>query len=90
MTLLLIVLASVSLSLLSLVGGLILVWKKLNSEKVLAYIVSFAAGTMLAVAFLDLLPEALVAGSLHICGCPVGCDIFFLSRTIFAMVPPPR
>lgn len=58
-TLLLIILASIFISLVSFAGGILLFWKKLGTQKIATFLVSFAAGTMLAVAFLDLLPEAL-------------------------------
>jgi len=50
--------ASISVSLVALIGALFLYWEKLTTEKTAAYLLSFAAGTMLAVSFLDLLPEA--------------------------------
>lgn len=59
MTLVYIILASVALGLVSFSGALVLLSKRLNTENALAYLVSFAAGIMLVVAFLDLLPEAL-------------------------------
>ncbi|MSU75599.1 MAG: ZIP family metal transporter [Candidatus Magasanikbacteria bacterium] len=63
MILLRIILASLAVSLLSFVGGILLVskktWQQFQSERVSAYLVSFAAGVMLATAFLDVLPEAL-------------------------------
>ncbi|KKR82824.1 MAG: Zinc/iron permease, partial [Candidatus Daviesbacteria bacterium GW2011_GWA2_40_9] len=62
-TLLSIILASLFISLVSFVGGILLFWGKVGTQKITAYLVSFAAGTMLAVAFLDLLPEALKAST---------------------------
>jgi len=50
--------AVILVSLLSLVGVLFLVLQKGTLKKYIIYIVSFAAGAMLAAAFLDLLPEA--------------------------------
>ena len=58
-TLFLIVTASLTVSLIALVGALFLYWERLTSQKVTLTLLSFAAGTMLAVSFLDLLPEAL-------------------------------
>ena len=55
-----IIAATVFVSLLSLVGIVFVVSKK--AEKYLQLFVSFAAGAMLAAAFLDLLPESLAAG----------------------------
>ena len=59
MTLALIIADSLIISLISFSGGIILVWRKLQTDRVMAHLVSFAAGVMLAVAFLDILPEAL-------------------------------
>lgn len=42
----------------SLVGGIIVVWRGQKSSKIFAHLLSFAAGTMLGAAMLDLLPEA--------------------------------
>lgn len=58
-----IIIASLIVSLISLIGGLLLLWKKLLTEKLSPYWVSFAAGVMLSSALLDLLPEALEIGS---------------------------
>lgn len=57
-TLLSIIGASLSVSLVSLIGALFLFGGKLITQKTTLYFLSFAAGTMLSVAFLDLLPEA--------------------------------
>lgn len=57
---LLLVLAAVFVvSLISFVGAAAFVIKRNALDKLLFYFVSFAAGTMLAAAFLDLLPEAI-------------------------------
>jgi zinc and cadmium transporter len=45
----------------SLIGGLVLLYKKDWAQKISGYLVSFAAGVLLSAAFLDLLPEALEA-----------------------------
>jgi len=45
-------------SILSLLGSFFLIFKKTITESFSAYLVSFAAGVLLAFAFLDLLPEA--------------------------------
>lgn len=55
---LLLIAASVAGSLISLIGGILLLTKKLNVEKVQRVAIPFAAGALLAAAFLDLLPEA--------------------------------
>jgi zinc and cadmium transporter len=56
-----IVIASVLVSLVSILGILIFL-RKNTLNKSLFYLVSFAAGTLLGAAFLDLLPEALEGG----------------------------
>ena len=45
-------------SLLSMIGGVILLWRTDIAKKVSLFLISFAAGVLLGVAFLDLLPEA--------------------------------
>lgn len=57
--LLTIIIASLFVSLASLLGGFLLFKKNLLNPKVVPYLVSFAAGVILTVAFFDLLPEAL-------------------------------
>lgn len=46
-------------SILSLAGGFILLWKKIWEGENSVHLLAFAAGVLLATAFLDLLPEAL-------------------------------
>lgn len=55
---LLVLICSIVGGLVSMIGGIILSAKKRN-RKVLEYATSFAAGALLAAAFIDLLPEAL-------------------------------
>lgn len=43
----------------SLIGGLLLLWKREYAKKIEIYLLSFAAGAFLAISFLDVLPEAL-------------------------------
>lgn len=58
--------ASLFGSLFSLIGGILLLTKKISVEKVQRVAIPFAAGAMLAVALLDLLPEAVEKStSLH-------------------------
>lgn len=45
----------------SLVGGIVLLYREELARRISIYLVSFAAGTLLSVAFLDLMPEALEA-----------------------------
>ncbi len=54
-----IIIASSVGSVFALAGGIVLLWKDAWVKKISLFLVSFAAGTMLGVAFLDLLPEAL-------------------------------
>lgn len=79
------IVASLTISLISFVGGILLFWKRLWSEGASAYLVSFAAGVMLAASFGDLLPEALEeAGETNIF-LPVFLGIvmfFFLERFV--------
>jgi zinc and cadmium transporter len=58
----LLIAASLVGSLVSLVGGVLLLAKKISVEKVQRIAVPFAAGALLAAAFLDLLPEAFEQG----------------------------
>lgn len=61
-TLGLIIFASIFVSLISFAGGLFFFVKNKFIEKMTTHLVSFAAGSMLAVSFLDILPEALEEG----------------------------
>ncbi|MCL5113723.1 MAG: ZIP family metal transporter, partial [Patescibacteria group bacterium] len=54
-----IILANVIVSLISLIGGITIIWKKLLDKSVVQYLVAFAAGVILTTVFLDLFPEAL-------------------------------
>lgn len=54
-----IIIASIVISFVSLIGGVLLFWKGLQTENAGTYLVSFAAGVMLTASFIDLLPEAL-------------------------------
>src|SRR3990167_528335 len=45
-----------------LIGGLLLLWKEKTAKNLSLHLISFAAGGILATAFLDLLPEAIEAG----------------------------
>lgn len=46
-------------SMAGLAGGLVLLWKEKLAKSASTYLISFAAGVILATAFLDILPEAL-------------------------------
>lgn len=74
------IIASIGVSLISLIGAGLLIWKKLFTEKFTLYSVAFAAGVMLTTAFIDLLPEALEnnkSGNIFVYGL-LGIVIFFL------------
>ena len=53
-----IIIASIFVSAIALSGAALFIYKRLLSERVTSYLVSFAAGILLATAFFDLLPEA--------------------------------
>jgi len=73
-------LASVILvSLASFVGAVSLAFKRKHLDKILFYMISFAAGSMVAAAFLDLLPEAVTfAGASVMSWTIVGIASFFV------------
>jgi zinc and cadmium transporter len=79
---LIIITASVLSSLLGLAGGALVLWKEEYVRKRLSlYLVSFAAGSMLAAAFLDLLPEVLDLGldkNIAFLFALIGMIVFFL------------
>ena len=58
MELIYIILSSLSISLFSLIGGILIVIKKTFLNKILLILISISAGTMLGGAFIHLLPEA--------------------------------
>ena len=75
-----IIIASVAISSISLIGGAILIWKKLFTARFTLYAVAFAAGVMLTTAFIDLLPEALEGNTninIYVAGL-LGVIVFFL------------
>lgn len=49
-------------SLAGLIGGILLVWKTNVAKNFTVHLISFAAGVIIATAFLDILPEAVEAG----------------------------
>lgn len=59
----LVILASIGGSLFSLIGGFLLLSKKLSVSRVQRVAIPFAAGALLAAAFIDLLPEAIEQAS---------------------------
>jgi len=54
-----IITANIIISLISLVGGVFILSKKLLSKKITPYLVAFAAGVMLTTVFFEMFPEAL-------------------------------
>lgn len=79
-TLLLIIIAVTIISLISLIGLFTLAIKEVLLKRVISFCISFAAGSLLAAAFLDLLPEALERGNNNLVFVNVllGLIIFFL------------
>ena len=77
-----IILASLLGGVLSLIGGVILLWREDFAKKISFYLVSFAAGALLGAAFFDLIPEALSgAGEKALVSVLVGIFvIFFFER----------
>lgn len=59
MTLIVLIAAALAGSLLSLLGGILLLSKRISRDKVMLYAMPFAAGAFLGAAFLTVLPEAL-------------------------------
>lgn len=57
-----ILIASFVGSILSLIGGVLLLTKEKFAKKISLYLVSLAAGSLIGAAFLDLIPESLEAG----------------------------
>ncbi|OGK26536.1 hypothetical protein A2954_00965 [Candidatus Roizmanbacteria bacterium RIFCSPLOWO2_01_FULL_37_12] len=79
-----VIIASLGVSFISLVGGLLLIWNKLSVKKFSTYLVAFAAGVMLTTAFIDLLPEALeypVNENIYFYGL-FGIIVFFLIERV--------
>lgn len=64
-TLLIVILFSLAGSMLSLVGGFLLLTNKINAKTVVKYVTPFAAGALLAAAFMDTLPEAAHQGDIE-------------------------
>lgn len=59
MTTLIIILLAALTQLGGLIGGMLLIWKERLAHRISTFLLSFAAGTLLGVTFLDLLPETL-------------------------------
>jgi zinc and cadmium transporter len=75
-------LASLATGILSLAGGIVLLYRKRLKQSTLRCLVSFAAGAMLAAAFIDILPEAFERGDARSISAYilVGIVIFFLAE----------
>ncbi len=61
-------------------GGLLILWKERIAKKISLWLVSFAAGVLLGVAFLDLIPEAFVSSEsvmLYVLG---GIVLFYMAE----------
>ncbi|MEK9166152.1 MAG: hypothetical protein AAB846_00265, partial [Patescibacteria group bacterium] len=57
--------ASLAASLISFAGGALAIFNEEKLKRATHFIVSFAVGALLAVAFLELIPEAVEAGTLE-------------------------
>lgn len=60
-----IIIAILASSVLGLTGGLIFLWKSEPAKRVSHFLISFAAGAMLAAVFADVLPELLAVGDIE-------------------------
>ncbi len=74
----------------SLIGGMLLLRFGSDAEKISQYAAPFAAGSLLAAAFLDLLKESAEGGHYNqgLAGALAGILLFFYSRKILQLVPP--
>lgn len=77
MTLLYIILATAALGLISFVGA-VFFGLRLNVRRITFYLISFASGTMLGVAFLHLIPESIEHGERAYLMIPAGVFVFFI------------
>ncbi len=59
MSIIYVLLISAAVSLIGLIGGVVLIWKESWTRRAGGFLLSFAAGSLLAATFFDLLPEAL-------------------------------
>jgi zinc and cadmium transporter len=69
------------IALISLVGALTLYFSRKLITKLVSILIAFAAGTLLAAAFLDLLPEAAAEGSPVFLMTFIGILVFFVMET---------
>lgn len=81
LTLFYLLLAVFLVSLVSFVGVLVLSWRKALLQKFIGFFVAFSAGTLLAAAFLELIPESYVAlGNFNFV--LVGIAFFFITEAL--------
>jgi len=75
-----IIIASLIGSVVALVGGVILLWKEKWAKKISLSLVSFASGSLLGAAFLELLPEAIETTGIKDAGIAItaGIIVFLL------------
>ena len=74
-----ILIASVIGSVFALIGGIVLLWQEQLAKKFSLVLVSFAAGSLIGAAFLELLPEAIGEGPYK----PVGLAVIVGILTLF-------
>ncbi len=67
-----------AISVLGIAGGLLLIWREKLAKLFSMYFINFAIGALLGVVFLDLLPEALRAGTSILTYSLVGMLVFYL------------
>ena len=67
-------------SICGLIGGVFLLWKEAFVQKYIHFLISFAAGVLLAAAFLDLLPHAIEETPYAWLACLAGLVIFTISE----------
>ena len=83
-----IVAATCLISLLGLIGGLLVLWREQGVKRITKYLMSFAAGSILGAALLELFPEALEANAdTHVLGLWVltGVMIFFILEKLLIL-----
>lgn len=87
MTWIILIVAALAGSLLSLIGGLLLLNKRVSREKVMLYAMPFAAGAFLGAAFLTVLPEALhlAEEQSHTAESGIASNIFFWALAGFVL-----
>lgn len=71
-------------SVVSVIGGVYLLFGRLGAKKIQTYATAFAAGALMAASFFDLLPEALELGSVKstLAWCLLGFLVFFIMERV--------